>query len=59
MVVINVNESLNLYFFLTEMDVLSVCLEELMIKIEAELFKKYSVREIEEFSLMYRDKGRV
>lgn len=57
MLELNTEESLSLYFFLSDREDLSETLNSLLIKIEAELFNRYTVKELETLRLKFKDKG--
>lgn len=57
MLEIDNDECLDLYFLLSNDDNLSECLDRLLIKIEAQLFNKYTVMELESLRLKFENKG--
>lgn len=52
-------EILNLYLFLCDKDNLSELINNVLIKLEKEVFEKYSVVEIEGYRSIFTDKGKV
>ncbi|OQY37221.1 MAG: hypothetical protein B6229_08805 [Spirochaetaceae bacterium 4572_7] len=56
---IDINESLNLYFMLSEKVELSDKINLFLIRLEKELFAKLSVKEIEDYRVVFKNKGRV
>lgn len=57
MITLDIDECLNLYFLLCSRDDLSENLNRLLIKIEAELFSRYTVYELENLRLEFNNKG--
>ncbi len=57
MLKLDIDECLNLYFLLCSRDDLSEILNRLLIKIEAELFSRYTVYELEDLRLKFDNKG--
>ena len=59
MLEININESLNLYFMLSENRELSDKNNLFLIRLEKALFTKLSVKEIEDYRLVFKNKGKI
>lgn len=53
---IDEEEVLTLYFYLSQSEFLLEPLDSLLIKLEKKLFDIYTVKEIEEFSIAYKNK---
>lgn len=52
-------EVLNLYLFLSGISNLSDNMNDLLIKLEKEIYSTYSVKEMENFKNIFNDKGRI
>jgi len=52
-------EILNLYFLLSESNNISLRINNVLLKLEKEIFENYTVMEIESYKSIYDDKGRI
>lgn len=59
MLKLNKKESLNLYLYLSDKDDLNDELNHILMCLENEIFKVFSVSEIEEIKLEFKAKGKV
>ncbi len=57
MISLQKRENLNLYFYLSQNSELTFILNDILVKLEKEVFGIYTVKEIEEFRLIYKCKG--